>query len=102
MTATSASAAELSKDNESMILVSPALVFGFVVSSLYGFAFYLLFGQGWARLWVYWLIGIVGFAAGQWVGGLVGLPLLNVGAVNFLEATLISWMSLFGVRALRH
>ncbi len=83
-----------------MILISPALVFGFVISSFYGVAFYLLFGRGWVRLWTYWLIGIVGFAVGQWVGGMVGLSALNVGAVNFLEATLISWVSLFGARAL--
>lgn len=84
-----------------MILISPALVFGFVISSLYGVAFYLLFGRGWMRLWVYWLIGIVGFAFGQWVGGLIGLSALNIGAVNLIEATLVSWIGLFGARALR-
>jgi hypothetical protein len=84
-----------------LILVSPALVFGFVISSLYGVAFYLLFGRGWVRLWTYWVIGIAGFAVGQWVGGLIGLSALNIGAVNLLEATAISWISLFGVRALR-
>ncbi len=83
-----------------MLLVSPALVFGFIISSLYGVAFYLLFGRGWLRLGVYWLIGIAGFAIGQWIGSAVGFSALNVGAVNFLEATLISWVSLFGARAL--
>ncbi len=84
-----------------MILVSPALVFGFVISSLYGVAFYLLFGHGWVRLWAYWLKGIVGFAVGHWMGGVIGLSALTVGAVNLLEATVMSWISLFGARALR-
>ncbi len=84
-----------------MILISPALIFGFVISSLYGVTFYLLFGHGWMRLWAYWGIGIAGFAVGQWVGGLTGLSALNIGAVNFIEATAISWISLFGARALK-
>ncbi len=84
-----------------MILISPALVFGFIISSLYGVAFYLLFGHGWLRLLAYWVIGIAGFVVGQWVGSLIGLSALNVGAVNLIEATVISWISLFGARALR-
>ncbi len=82
-----------------MILISPALVFGFILSSLYGVAFYLCFGRGWVRLWAYWVIGIAGFAVGQWLGGVVGLAALNVGAVNLIEASAISWISLFGARA---
>jgi hypothetical protein len=83
-------------------MLSPSLVLTFVLASLYGLVFYLLFGRGWARVFLYWLAAVAGFAAGQWLGGVVGLTLFNIGSVNVLEATLVSWASLFAVRAWRH
>ncbi len=74
------------------------LVFG----SLYGLVFFLIFEHGWLRFFFYWLIGVVGFVLGQWVSGLVGLAVFNIGQVNFFEGTVVSWLSLFAVRAWRH
>ncbi len=84
-----------------MSSISPAIVLAFIIASLYGLVFYLVFGRGWLRLGLYWLVGVVGFAVGQWLGSLVGLALLNIGSVNLVEGTLLSWVSLFAVRAWR-
>jgi hypothetical protein len=78
-------------------MIPPSLVFAFVLSSLYGLAFYLIFGRGWARLAIYWLVGLVGFAAGERLGNAIGLNWLRMGPVYVLEGTLISWASLFVV-----
>lgn len=82
-------------------MVPPSLVLSFVVSSLYGFVFYLIFGQGWARLALYWLTGIIGFAAGELLARGVGIALFNIGDVNLVEGTLVSWLSLIVMRAWR-
>jgi apolipoprotein N-acyltransferase len=78
-------------------MIPPSLVFAFVLSSLYGLVFYLIFGRGWARLAIYWLVGLVGFAAGERLGNAIGLNWLRMGPVYVLEGTLISWASLFVV-----
>lgn len=82
-------------------MLSPSLVLALDLASLYGLVFYLVFGHGWARLFLYWLAAAAGFAVGQWLGSVVGLTLFNIGSVNVLEATLVSWASLFAVRAWR-
>ena len=50
---------------------------------------------------LYWLVGVVGFAVGQWLGNLVGLALFNIGPVNLVEGTVVSWVSLFAIHAWR-
>ncbi len=82
-------------------LVSPALVFAFVLASLYGLVFFLIFGHGWARLGLYWIAALVGFAAGQWMAGAIGLGVFDVGAAHLVEGTVASGLCLLAVRALR-
>ncbi|MBI4785765.1 MAG: hypothetical protein HY782_01800 [Chloroflexi bacterium] len=82
-------------------MFSPSLVLAFVIGSLYGLVFYLVFGRGWARIPLYWVTGLAGFALGQWLGSSIGLSLFNIGPVNLVEGTLVSWASLFAVRAWR-
>jgi hypothetical protein len=82
--------------------LSPALVLAFTVASLYGLVFYIVFGKGWARLPLYWLVGVIGFAIGQWLGTAIDVSFFSVGSVNLLEGTLVSWLGLFAVRALQH
>ena len=84
-----------------MSTLSPAVVVAFVIASLYGWVFFLLFGKGWLRLGLYWLVGVIGFAVGQWLGNLVGLALFNIGPVNLAEGTVVSWVSLFAIHAWR-
>lgn len=82
------------------MILSPALVLGVIISSLYGLVFYLVYGRGWRGLALYWVVAMLGFALGQWGSNLLGLTLVRVGAVNLFEATLASWLSLLVVHAL--
>jgi hypothetical protein len=82
-------------------MLSPALVLAFTIASFYGLLFYLAFGKGWAGLALYWLAGVAGFAIGQWLGNVIGIVFLNIGSVNLVEGTLVSWVGLFAVRAWR-
>jgi len=81
--------------------MSPALIFGFVLATLYGLVFYVLFGHGWLRLVFYWLVSVVGFFLGQWVAGLLGLAIFNIGELRVVEGTLVSWLSLVAVQTWR-
>ena len=84
-----------------IILISPGFVLGLVLSSLYSFIFYLIYGQGWARLLLFWITGVVGFNFGQLIARGIGITLFNVGTVSVIEGTLVCWASLFAVRAWR-
>lgn len=81
--------------------MTPSLVFGFVLATLYGLAFYLVFGHGWLRLVFYWLVSVVGFFLGHWAAGLLGLAIFNVGELRVIEGTVVSWLSLLTVRVWR-
>ncbi len=79
--------------------MSPAFVFAFVLASLYGLVFYVVWGHGGWRLVLYGLVSVLGFFLGQGIARLVGLALLNIGEVNVVEGTLTSWLSLFAWHA---
>lgn len=81
------------------MLTLPALLLSFVIASLIGLAFYMVFGRGWLRLLVYWLIALAGFAVGQAVTTLVNFSLLPIGSVHVLEASIASLIALFLARA---
>jgi hypothetical protein len=82
------------------LLTVPSLILSFVVASLIGLGFYLLFGRGWLRLAAYWLVALAGFALGQAVTTLVRFGLMPIGQVNVLEAGLTALIALFVTRAL--
>ena len=77
----------------------PALLFAFLLASLYGVVFYFFFGRGWLGLAVYWLVALVGFGLGQLVTMLLGISLLPIGSVNIIEASLVSALALLLTRA---
>lgn len=79
-------------------MVPPFLAFGFVLASIYGLVFYVLFGHGWMRLGVYWLVGVCGFAAGQFIASALGLALVDLGATKLVEGTFVSWFCLVAAR----
>lgn len=80
----------------------PTLVLGLVLASLYGIVFYLIFGHGWLRLFFYWVVGILGFGMGHFIASMIGLALMNIGALNFVEGTVACWLCLFAARARWH
>jgi len=83
------------------MVLHPSTVLAFLIASVYGLAFYLIFGRGWLRLFLYWLVGVAGFFLGQAMANLIGLAILNVGETNLVEGTLVSGLCLFGARAWR-
>lgn len=78
----------------------PSLLFSFLLASLYGVLFYLLFGRGWLALGVYWLAALIGFALGQFLSGAVAFSLLPIGSVNVIEASIASLIVLALTRRL--
>jgi hypothetical protein len=78
--------------------MTPSLVFGFVLATLYGLVFYVFFGRGWLRLVSYWLVSVVGFFLGQGAAGLLGLAIFNIGELRVIEGTIVSWLSLWTIR----
>jgi uncharacterized membrane protein YjjP (DUF1212 family) len=67
-------------------LVSPGLVFSFLLATAYGAGFHLLFGGRLAKLVLYLLA--------SWVGGILGLSILDVGPVHTFSASLGAWLAL--------
>ena len=82
-------------------MISPSLVLGFTLSTLYGLVFFLVVGHGWSRFFFYWTVGVVGFFAGQTIAHLVGLAIFNLGDLNLFEGTVVSWVGLVAARAWR-
>jgi hypothetical protein len=78
----------------------PSIALGLVIASLIGISFYLLFGKGWLRLGVYWLVAVAGFFVGQTVATLFSFSLFAIGSVNLVEATATCLIALFVTRAL--
>lgn len=78
----------------------PQLVLAFVISSLIGLGFFLLFGKGWLRLIVYWLVAVIGFFVGQIISSVLNFSIFAIGSVNLLEATATCLIALFVTRAL--
>jgi Na+/citrate or Na+/malate symporter len=75
------------------------LVLAFVIASLYALVFHVIFGHGWLRLFFYLLVSILGFGLGHFLASIVGQSWLYIGALNFAEATIVSWVFLFAARA---
>ena len=83
------------------MVLHPSAVLAFLLASAYGLGFYLILGHGWLRLALYWLVGVIGFFLGEALANLVGLAIFNIGEMNLVEGTLVSWLGLFAVRAWR-
>ncbi len=79
---------------------SPTVVFGFILATLYGAAFHLIFGGNTRRLALYLLAGWLGFALGQVFGSAFAVRVFNIGAINTFAATLGAWLALFITRLL--
>lgn len=77
------------------VLLSPALLLSLVVALLYAALFHLWQGRTLRDLGVLALASLVGFGVGQGLGQLTHLKLLDVGLVNMVEASLLSWLALF-------
>jgi len=72
----------------------PTLLFGFLLSTLYGTAFHLWRGGGAGRFLLYLILSWVGFWLGNFIGDQVGFSFFKMGALNLGLATLTSFIFL--------
>lgn len=85
----------------------PTLIFGFLLSTLYGAAFHLWRGGGAGRLLLYLLSGWLGFSAGHVLAEQIGWTFASVGPLHAGMGTIVSlvflwlgyWLSLVEVGA---
>ena len=65
----------------------PALVLGFLLSTLYGAVFHLWKGGGAGRLMLDLVLAWAGFSAGQYAGDLLGLDVGRIGPLQVAAAS---------------
>lgn len=70
------------------------LVLGFLLATAYGAGFHLLLGGPPRRIVLYVLAAWVGFVIGHFVGEILDINLLKLGAVHLLSASLGAWIAL--------
>ena len=86
-------------------MTTPILLFGIVISTLYGAGFHLWRGGGISRLVLYLIIGWLGFWIGHFAGNLLDWTFGSIGQLRLGMATLVSlaflsigyWLSLVDV-----
>lgn len=74
----------------------PALIFGLLISTLYGVAFHLWRGGSGVRLVLYLILGWAGFWSGQLLASQLGWTFGSLGSLHLGMATLLSAIFLFG------
>lgn len=75
--------------------MAPYLLLSFLLGGIYGALFHFWQGKTSRDLIIYFLTGLIGFGVGQALGNLLGLDMFLIGSVHIIEATIISWLSLF-------
>jgi len=73
----------------------PAIVFGIILSSIYGTAFHFWKGGGLSKLALYILLSWLGFWIGHGIGSAIGWTFAAAGPINAGMATLGSAVFLF-------
>ena len=76
-------------------MTTPALIFGFLLSTLFAAAFHFWRGGGPGRLLLYLLLAWIGFWAGQYLAEQTGLTLGDLGQLHLIPACLASLLFLF-------
>ncbi|MCS6871223.1 MAG: hypothetical protein RML95_00905 [Anaerolineae bacterium] len=79
---------------------SPPIVFGFLLATLYGALFHVIFGGSARQLALYLLASWLGFAVGQIFGAIFEVNVLAIGVLNTFTATFGAWLALFIARFL--
>jgi len=72
----------------------PVLLFGIVLSTLYGAAFHLWRGGGVGKLVLYLILGWLGFWIGHFLGNLLGWDFGTLGQLRLGMATLTAFVFL--------
>jgi hypothetical protein len=78
----------------------PALILGFILATLFGASFHLIFGGDARRLALYLLTGWVGFGIGHLLGVTLNVNFLNIGPLRVVSASIGALVALFAANAL--
>lgn len=70
------------------------LVFGFLLATIYGALFHLLFGGPLKRILFYLFAAWSGFLVGQFVGDILNFEILKLGKIHLVSASLGAWLLL--------
>jgi len=72
-----------------------------MLATLWAGVFHLLFGKRLLDLFLYWFVGLIGFAIGQAMAEALNLHWWMLGQVHWIEGTIACWIALFVARALK-
>ncbi len=67
------------------------LVLGFLLATIYGAGFHLIFGGPVKRILVYLAAAWLGFFIGQFLGDFFNFEFLKLGKIHLVSATLGAW-----------
>ncbi len=81
-----------------MVGTASALVLGFLLATAYGAGFHFLLGGPARHILLYVLTAWLGFAIGHFLGDLLNIELLKLGALHLLSASVGSWLALITSR----
>lgn len=70
------------------------LVLGFLLASIYGAAFHLVFGGPIKHILVYLVAAWLGFFIGQFIGDFMNFEVLKLGKIHLASASLGAWLLL--------
>ncbi|MCC6801509.1 MAG: hypothetical protein IT319_01395 [Anaerolineae bacterium] len=73
---------------------TPTLTFAFILATLFGAAFHLIFGGDARRLAIFLLSSWIGFGLGQVIGVMFQVDIYNIGALRVVSATMGSLLAL--------
>jgi hypothetical protein len=77
-----------------MVGVASGLVLGFLLATAYGAGFHLVVGGPARRILLYVVASWIGFTTGHFLGDLLNIDILKLGAVYLFSASIGSWMAL--------
>jgi hypothetical protein len=77
-------------------MTTPALIFGFLLSTLYAAFFHFWRNGGAGRLLLDLLLAWIGFWAGQYLAEQIGFTLADLGQLHVVPASICSLLFLFG------
>lgn len=81
-------------------MLSPGFVFSFILATLAGAVFHLIFGGDARRLALFLLAGWIGFGLGHLFGVLFEIDLYNIGSLRVITATVGAVIALFAAHML--
>jgi len=80
---------------------TPAVVLSILIASVWAVLFYIVWGKSLRRLAAFWIAGVLGFLAGQWLAIALGSSLFMLGQIHLLEGNFLCLGALLLVKLIR-